>query len=280
VSSVALVEDEIVGHHAILLPTPGAASAETGVAVVHSAYRGLGVFGRLFDHTLARARAAALAAIYGRAVTVHPYSQRAESAHGYRPSALMLGAVGPEMTMAGLSGSARRTAHLLSVRVLRPAPRSVTLPSRYADNLRATYAHLELDIDRAPQAGDERALVAGSDDPGQATATIRIAGWHSQAPAGLLRAIRHLDERHNDVIYADVDLHAAADVDAVVAALNQRYFFYSGLVPFGPDGHDHLRLQRINSENVETEGIVCEGDFARGLRTWVTQDRAQLDPGA
>jgi nucleotide-binding universal stress UspA family protein len=37
------------------MPRPGGPSAETGAAVVHSAYRGLGLFGRLFEHTLGAA---------------------------------------------------------------------------------------------------------------------------------------------------------------------------------------------------------------------------------
>ncbi len=275
-SSVAVLADEIIGHHAILEPTPDAASAETGVAVVHSAYRGLGVFGRLFEHTLARATASGLSAIYGRAVTVHPYSQRSELAHGYRESALMLGAVGPEMTMSGLSTSGGRTAHLLSVRVLRPSPRAIGIPRRYADSVRATYEHLGLDLSpQQPESGPD--ALSSSEDGDARTAMIRIAGWGNGAGDALVHAIRQLDERHQDVIYADVDLHGVSDLDAVVARLNELFFFYAGLVPFGAAGHDHLRLQRINSDNVETEAIVCDSPFAGRLLGWVADDRALVD---
>lgn len=275
-SSVAVLGDEIVGHHAILLSTPDAASAETGVAVVHSAYRGLGIFGRLFEHTVARATASGLSAIYGRAVTVHPYSQRSERAHGYRESALMLGAVGPEMSMSGLSNSGSRTAHLLSVRVLHPSPRAVGLPLRYADSVRATYEHLGLDLSpQQPEPG--RDAISASEDGNTRTATIRIGGWSDGAADALVHAIRQLDERHHDVIYADVDLHGVSDLDAAVARLNELFFFYAGLVPFGTAGHDHLRLQRINSDDVETEAIVCDSDFAGRLLGWVAGDRALVD---
>ena len=43
-------EGRVIGHHAVM-PDPGEPSAETGAAVVHSAYRGLGVFGRMFEQT-------------------------------------------------------------------------------------------------------------------------------------------------------------------------------------------------------------------------------------
>ena len=58
-SAVAVHDGRVVGHHA-LMPRPGIPSAETGAAVVHSAYRGLGLFGRLFEHTLGAAVEAGL----------------------------------------------------------------------------------------------------------------------------------------------------------------------------------------------------------------------------
>ena len=56
-SSVAVHGTDIVGHHALLL-SADAPVAETSVAVVATAYRGLGVFGRLGKHcSLAPVRA-------------------------------------------------------------------------------------------------------------------------------------------------------------------------------------------------------------------------------
>src|SRR5204863_243458 len=83
------------------LPLAGVPSAETGAAGVHSAYRGLGVFGRLFEHTLDAATERGLASVFGDAVTIHPFSQRAELSHGYRETALQLGMVPAQTTMRG-----------------------------------------------------------------------------------------------------------------------------------------------------------------------------------
>src|SRR5262249_31695409 len=52
-STIAVHDGHVIGHHAIM--TAGdAPSAETGAAVVHTAYRGLGIFGRMFPHTVDR----------------------------------------------------------------------------------------------------------------------------------------------------------------------------------------------------------------------------------
>lgn len=167
-------------------------------------------------------------------------------------------------------------AHLLSVRVLRPAPRRIVVPARYVDAVRATYAHLELELDPLAPV-DESGQISWTEDAEHGTALIRIVGWREGAIDALLGAVRHLDQRHHDVIYADVDLQAVSDVDKAVTALNERFFFYAGIVPFGPNAHDYLRLQRINSDNVETEAIVCDSPFAGRLRQWVADDRAQID---
>jgi GNAT superfamily N-acetyltransferase len=107
----------VIGHHAMM---PGVPSAETGAAVVHSAYRGLGIFGRLFEQTLERASERGLASVFGDAVTIHPFSKRAERSHGYRETALQLGMVPARTTMRGFGGDgpSRRTATLRSYRPL------------------------------------------------------------------------------------------------------------------------------------------------------------------
>jgi N-acetylglutamate synthase-like GNAT family acetyltransferase len=87
VSTIALHDGRVIGHHA-LLPLPGVPSAETGAAGVHSTYRGLGIFGRLSEHTLDEASVRGLASVFDDAVTIHPFSQRAEHSHGYRETAL------------------------------------------------------------------------------------------------------------------------------------------------------------------------------------------------
>ena len=273
-STVAVHDGQVIGHHAAL-PVPGTASAETGVAVVHPAYRGLGIFNRVFDHTIARAEAGGLDAVWGRAVTVHPYSQRAERSHGYRETALLLASVPAQMAMAGALATTpgRRTASLVTYRVLRRSARAVSLPSRYADLLRATYENSGLEL--AEPVGDppEDEAVAAEEDESRATGYITV---RARDPEGFARVLRHHLARHVDVVYADLDLHRGIATDEAVARLNELGFFYAGLVLHGPDGHDFLRLQRMNAENVELEQIVCDSDFAGALLAAVLADREQV----
>jgi hypothetical protein len=93
----------------------------------------------------------------------------------------------------------------------------------------------------------------------------------------LKRAVRHVLSRHVDVVYADVDLMTAGNVDEAGIALNEVGFFAAGLVLHGPDGHDHLRLQLLDSEEIELDDVVCDSPFAQALRNQVLEDKARVE---
>ena len=273
-SSVAVHGTDIVGHHALLL-SADAPVAETAVAVVAPAYRGLGVFGRLGEHTLARARARGLRALYGRAVTVHPYSQRAEIAHGYHETALCLALSPGTMTPRGartLADGARRTALMISFLPLQRAPRRVSLPQRYRDRLLETYARLGLET-RAPEPGPRSPGVIGIErEPEAAAAALTIGGWDEGLAGQVTDKVRTLLAEHLDVIYADLDLEATTDPDSAVQALRDLGFSYAGLRLHGPGNHDHLRLQRLNSTDVELDQISTASPAGHELVRFVLDD--------
>ena len=278
VSAVAVHDGRVVGHHA-LMPRPGISSAETGAAVVHSAYRGLGVFGLLFEHTLGAAVGHGLSSVFGDAVTMHPFSQRAELSHGYHETALQLGMVPAQTTMRGFGsgGPRRRTATLRSYRPLDARARHVALPDAYRELLERIYANVGLTIEPAAPPGPADGDAVTSDlDQRRALGFLRVRRWDESADAALKQQVRHLLSRHADVVYADIDLATVDDVGEATAAANDLGFFFSGLTLHGPDGHDHLRLQLLDSTAIELESIVCDSDFSQALRDDVLADRARV----
>jgi N-acetylglutamate synthase-like GNAT family acetyltransferase/anti-sigma regulatory factor (Ser/Thr protein kinase) len=277
-STIAVHDGRVIGHHA-LMPLLGAPSAETGAAVVHSAYRGLGVFGRLFEHTLDAATDRGLASVFGDAVTIHPFSQRAELSHGYHETALQLGMVPAQTTMRGLGseGPRRRTATLRSYRPFDDQPRQAALPAPYRELLESFYANVGLSIEvrTEPAPIDGEAVIANVDER-RSLGFLRLRHWDAEAGAALKGAVRHLLSRHVDVVYADIDLVAVSDLDKATAELNELAFFAAGLVLHGPDGHDHLRLQLLDSEEIELDDVVCDSSFAEALRRQVLEDKARV----
>lgn len=284
-STVAVVGGEVIGHHALLVGD-GEAAAETGIAVVHPAYRGIGVFDRLFGHTLERARAAGLGAVFGSAVTTHPYSQRAELARGYRECALLLGAVPGAVASRGIDAEGEpgaRTASLVSFLPLASAARAVTLPERHRDVLRAAYARLGLETTPAdlPAA---RARVAGEpavrsgDDVLRASGRVSVGRWDADTPKQLVGALRRLIEEHDDVAACHLDLHALdeRELGAALELLDAHDFFLAGLLPYGRHGHDRLCLQRLMTDHVELEQVALASEHGEALHAAVLDDRARV----
>jgi len=83
--------------------------------------------------------------------------------------------------------------------------------------------------------------------------------------------VHHKDE----IAWCDLDLHSLdADQQTEIIELLRNYdFFYAGLMCFGRVGHDHLRLQSMLSDDIETEKIVLDSDYALSLRDFVLSDR-------
>jgi GNAT superfamily N-acetyltransferase len=277
-STIAVHDGLVIGHSA-LMPLPGVSSAETGAAVVHSAYRGLGIFGRLSERTLDTAIERGLASVFGDAVTIHPFSQRAERSNGYYETALQVGMVPAQTTMRGFGGEGprRRTATIRSYRPFDEQPRQVALPTSYRELLESVYANVGLTIEArtqpAPLGGE--ALTTEVDVP-RALGFLRIRRWEGEAGSDLKGAVRHLLSQHVDVAYTDVDLMGVVDVNEATAELNELGFFAAGLVLHGLDGHDYLRLQLLDSEEIELEDVVCDSAFAQALRQRVLEDKARV----
>ncbi len=277
-STIAVHDGRVIAHGA-LMPLPGVSSAETGAAVVHSAYRGLGVFGRLSEHTLDAAIERGLASVFGDAVTIHPFSQRVERSNGYFETALQLGMVPAQTTMRGFGGEGprRRTATLRSYRPFDEQPRQVALPAVYRDLLESVYANVGLTIEArtepAPFEGD--AVTVEIDEP-RALGFLRLRRWEGEAGSALKAAVRHLllaacrrrlRRRRPD---------GCRRCDEATAELNELGFFAAGLVLHGLDGHDYLRLQLLDSEEIELEDVVCDSAFAEALMRRVLEDKARV----
>lgn len=281
-STVAVLAGEIVGHHALLLEKSGQAG-ETGVAVVHPAYRGLGIFNRLFEHTIERARAAKVEAVYARAVTAHPFSQRAEHSRGYRESALMLGSVPKGKDESG--NPTPRAASLLTFLPLDRSPRPVSFPERYAEPLRAAYANLELETvepqrERALEQLGERRSAQIERDEQRVSSVITVSRWGEEGRAQMVDAVRSAVHHHDDVSYCDLDLEtlSSGELDEAIQQLREFDYFYCGLALCAAAGHDHLRMQALMSDDVELEAIVLDSEYAQGLRETIFADRAPASP--
>ena len=149
------------------------------------------------------------------------------------------------------------------------------LPARYAGLLRATYDNVGLattDPGRVAEPAGEAVEI--EEDSSRSTGSITM---RRPDAAGFAKALRHLLASHHDVIYADLDLQRGVATDDTVQQLGEVGFFYAGLVLHGRDGHDYLRLQRMNAENIELTQIVCDSEFSQAVLAAVLEDRRRVD---
>ncbi|MGI9187912.1 MAG: hypothetical protein ACR2J9_10435 [Gaiellales bacterium] len=270
-STVACAGDELIGHHALLCAAPGEA-AESGVAVIAHEWRGLGLFDRMFDVTVERARRIGLPALFGQATTAHVYSQRSEFKSGYRPTALLIGAAPAAMAQAqGGSGAtpAGRGALLNSVLPLATQPTiSGAAPERYAKAIKriATEAGFAIVAPRGPaplELTDQLTYYAEGD-----VALIHISG---EVDSGRVERMLWSEEaRQSGTLYADLDL--SCPNPTALDMLRGEGFFLAGLIASGRGGRDWLRLQRPQ-DAADMDAIHLEGETANWLLDEVLADR-------
>jgi hypothetical protein len=102
---------------------------------------------------------------------------------------------------------------------------------------------------------------------------LTLGAWDRTIATEAVAHLRTLLAEHYDVIYADLDLEAIADLDGAVDAVRAQGFSYAGLWLDGPGGHDHLRLQRLNCTDVALDAIRTASPAGEDLRAFVLADR-------
>jgi N-acetylglutamate synthase-like GNAT family acetyltransferase len=270
-STVACVGDEIIGHHALLCSAPGE-SAESGVAVIAHEWRGLGLFDRMFDVTVERARRIGLPALFGQATTAHIYSQRSEFKSGYKPTALLIGAAPAAMARAQADSDAApagRGALLNSVMPLVEHPAiSGTPPERYAKVTERIATEAGFTIESARDATPLE-LTEQLEYSAEGDVTFIYLSGELDATR-VERMLWSEEARQASTLYADIDL--SCPNDAALEALRREGFFLAGLIPSGRGGRDWLRLQRPQ-DTADMDAIHLEGETANWLLAEVLADR-------
>ena len=276
VSTLALHEGRVIGHHAVM-PVPGDRSAETGAAVVHSAYRGLGVFGRMFEQTLHAASERGLASVFGDAVTIHPFSQRAERSQGYRETALQPAWSRRARRCAGSEARGRAGERPRSAPTDRSTARASGGASEPVRELLEACTPTSVSPSRlAASRLPSRARSSRPTSTSRARSDSAPKSWEGEARTAL-----HQHRASSPVAACRRRLRGPRPGDGGRRRRGERRanelgFFAAGLVLHGADGHDHLRLQLLDSEEIELDEIVCDSPFAETLRRRVSEDRARV----
>ncbi len=272
-SVVAQTKDgRIVGHFA-LVRVSGSNIAEIGVAVVDPDFKGKGVMTSMLSAIVQRAKEMKLSAIFGEALMLHPFSQRANLRHGFSESALLLGMVPNSVSLTDPNAvqTQRRAAVLIGYKILSgEKSRKVFLPKEYKRLIEEIYANAGFEINRQKKSRcKEASLIEYEISEYTQTGRLivdRLCGDF----AHLLRHHLHiLYKKHVEMIYADINMSRCTQIDEAIKFLKDEGFVFSGVIFYGRGEDDYLRLQLPNSDNIETKEIVCHSDFCTRLLKFI-----------
>ena len=275
VSIVAVYGVRIVGHFALVI-SRHASVAEIAIAAVDPEFKKMGIMTRMFDAVIETAKALRLNAVYGEALMLHPYSQRANLSHGMCETAIVLGEVPSQTETEHQLKTSLRSGAMVSFLVFDTHVRYLSPPARYAAEIEKVYACAKIARSRSKPANPGREALSH-----HLNTRIDVGYLILEAlpdPEALDELIDMMHTDHCEMVYADINLHHIDDIDEVVAMLNRRRFFYSGVLFSFYHNEDYLRLQRKNSRFVDEEQLVCYSHGAKALLEYIQKDEAAVGP--
>lgn len=277
-SFVAVTPDgEVAAHQGLKKSSPSSRVANMGMGMVDPRYRGRRLFERLKDFAISAARDSGLCGLYIEAVTIHPYSQKANFSAGARETGILLAFVPPGFTFRKIkdgeaAGAGRQTAVLFYNAIGQGPRRRIFPPLRHVPMIERIFASvgLERDISAAPA---DLAL------PAHARIEVEVVAAFGHATISVMSFGRDLVNRvgneleecrlsHIDVIFVDLPLADPATQTAV-PELEKLGFFFAGVYPEKHADGDLLRLQFLNNIRIDPAAIHTVSEMGRSLLDYV-----------
>jgi len=268
-SVVAYYHKELIGHFA-LLRSKYSNIAEIGVACVDPRFKRMGIMNLMFDQLILTAKEEGFSAIYGEALTMHPFSQKANLRHNMIESAISLGTVPVSMEIEESIKTAQKSGAMIAYLLFNPQDRALFLPTCYKDELLKVYQRTGLKITSGKNIGHNRDPMRSYITKMLNSGTIVIEALFELK--SFIKEFEKLRHQKLDMIFADINLHHIQEIDRLISQLNQLGFFYGGLVFEYYFNEDYLRLQYINSLSVDISGIICYSDDANAMMDFIRKD--------
>ena len=280
VSIIAESDGKIVGHFALIL-MPTSNIAEIGVVVVDPDYKGMGIMNKMFDRLLKKAEEIGLSAVFGQAVMYHIFSQKSNLTHRFCECALILGHSASDMRIENnkLTERARRGADLVSYYFFKRETITLFLPKRYGRQILQSYNNCQIPYkinESAREPAPDHAHLDYSYNPVANLGTIMIHRYGKDFKFKFILLLEQLRAKHCDMIYADINLEKIPQINKVIKVLNDRVFFYSGVLFQRHYNHDYLRLQHKHSIKIGKKNIICYSGYCKTLLEYIRKDEKTI----
>ncbi len=280
-SFVAVTPDgDVAAHQGLKKPSPSSRVANMGMGMVDPRYRGRRLFERLKDFALATAKDKGLSGLYIEAVTIHPYSQKANFSAGARETGILLAFVPEGFTFKKIKdGEApatdRQTAVLFYNPLHRGAGRTIYPPLRHRPMIERIFAWAGLDrtiaVAQPGMALPEHARIDVEVVAAFGHATITVMSFGRDLVTLVEGQLEEFRLSHIDLIYVDLPL-ADPGVQSVVPELEGLGFFFAGVYPEKHADGDLLRLQYLNNIRIDPSKIHTISEMGRDMLDYVVAE--------
>lgn len=281
-SLVAVTPDgEVAGHQGLKKDSRHARVANVSMGAVDPRFRGRKLFERLKEEAFRRVKAEGLLGLYGEAVTLHPYSQKANFASGGRETGILLAYIPGDRTFNKIGGGGdaaadRQTAVLFYIR-LNPEPkRTIYPPLHHRTMIERIYAWTGVErtveradpdlITRLPERSEVDVQVRANYN----WAVLRVVKSGRDLPDLVRVRLRELRLSRVDCVYLDLPLSDPA-TQIMAPQLEVLGFSFCGLYPEMVEEGDLLRLQYLNNVPIDPAKITVVTDMGRDLLDYVLQ---------
>jgi anti-sigma regulatory factor (Ser/Thr protein kinase)/N-acetylglutamate synthase-like GNAT family acetyltransferase len=263
-----------VGYFAVL-KKQDSNIAEVGEAVVSPAYRKRGIMSKMMEHLIEISRKNKLAGVFGKAVTLHPVSQKVNHKFNFKSTALML-ADTPRVKFKGFDESYPQPVSVVVdfLPLTFPASKDVYIPEKYQDIVLKTYRELDLPVNSAKSSAQKMAKQSDIEleiSYANATALLVVKKYGPDFRSVLADMLQSLKEQEDlNAIYLDLPLENSATPEQY-KQIDDLGFFYSGLVPLFHEDADFLRLQQIYIQ-MDLDLIEVYSDFGKNIKSFIADE--------
>ncbi len=265
---------EALGYFAIL-PKEDSNIAEVGEAVVSPDYRKQGIMSNMMEHLIKVGRSHNLKALYGKAVTNHPVSQRVNHKFGFTSTGLMLLDTNNVVFKGFDEQYPQPVSVIIDVLPLQEnKPKDVYLPAKYQQLLTESYQQLGIPITPKKPNGYTMAEKSDADleiNYADSTAHIILNKYGPDFKSVLQEMINSLLEQETlNAIYLDLPLQNEA-TPSQLKELEGLGFIYCGLAPYFHQGADYIRLQKICMP-LDFDLVDVHSDFGKQIKSFIANE--------
>ena len=276
VSVVTVADNEVVGHVALVKEHRQSRIAEAAMAVVRPDFRGQGCQNGMIAALVKKAREIDLAAIFSKAVTNHPYAQKAGQKVGFKRCALVLGLIPADRSFKGIHAelSQRETVIYGFMPLKNPTGIAVYPPPQHREFIEYLYGYLGLNrAFEAPAreipAREENSVITTTIVSTYNRAVITIQEYGANALNEVKGVLKELCLKKIDQISLYLPLEAAA-TGILAEEFEKLGFFFAGILPFYDTG-DVLILQYLNNVSIDYSRIQVASEQAEKIVAYIKE---------